>query len=62
MERLKLLAEGMNHRFPKGNHAFQITTRILEECGEVAKEVNRFEESINNSIERLREEGYIEGE
>ncbi len=104
MEKLKLLAEGMNRRFPKGNHAFQITTRILEECGEVAKEVNRLEnsgtkvlrhgtgtredlageikdvmnalmqlaifydavdlvqESINNSIEQLREEGYIEGE
>lgn len=45
MERLKQLAEGMNHRFPEGNDAFQITTRIMEECGEVAKEVNRLEKS-----------------
>ena len=41
MEKLKQLANGMNHRFPEGNEAFQITTRLLEECGEVAKEVNR---------------------
>ena len=94
----------MNNRFPEENDAFQITTRILEECGEVAKEVNRFEksgtkvlrhgngtkedlageikdamnalmqlaiyydaveqvqESINNAIEQLKNEGYIEGE
>lgn len=45
MEKLKQLAEGMNNRFPKGNYAFQITTRLLEECGEVAKEVNRLEKS-----------------
>ena len=34
MEKLIQLAEGMNNRFPEGNDAFQITTRILEECGE----------------------------
>jgi len=45
MEKLKQLAIGMNHRFPEGNEAFQITTRLLEECGEVAKEVNRLEKS-----------------
>ena len=45
MEKLKQLATGMNHRFPEGNDAFQITTRLLEECGEVAKEVNRLEKS-----------------
>lgn len=45
MENLIQLAEGMNRRFPEGNDAFQITTRILEECGEVAKEVNRLENS-----------------
>ena len=43
MEKLEQLAIGMNHRFPEGNDAFQITTRLLEECGEVAKEVNRLE-------------------
>ena len=45
MEKLKQLAKGFNHRFPEGNDAFQITTRLLEECGEVAKEVNRLEKS-----------------
>ena len=45
MEKLKQLALGLNHRFPEGNDAFQITTRLLEECGEVAKEVNRLEKS-----------------
>ena len=45
MEKLKQLATGMNHRFPEGDDAFQITTRLLEECGEVAKEVNRLEKS-----------------
>lgn len=53
MENLKKLAEGMNHRFPEGNEVFQITTRILEECGEVAQEVNRLEmqkQFLNRSI------------
>jgi len=45
MKKLQQLAEGMNNRFPEGNQAFQIVTRILEECGEVAKEVNRLERS-----------------
>lgn len=45
MENLKQLANGMNHRFPEGNQPFQIVTRIMEECGEVAKEVNRLEKS-----------------
>ena len=104
MKKLKQLAEGMNNRFPDGNYAFQIATRILEECGEVAKEVNRLEksgtkvlrhgngtkealageikdamnalmqlaiyydvveqvqESINNAIIQLQNEGYIKGE
>ena len=45
MERLYLMAKGHTLRFPKGNDPFQITTRILEECGEVAQEVNRLEKS-----------------
>ena len=45
MKQLKKLAEGMNKRFPEGNQAYQIVTRVLEECGEVAKEVNRLENS-----------------
>lgn len=45
MEKLYLMAKGHTRRFPNGNDPFQITTRILEECGEVASEVNRFEKS-----------------
>lgn len=45
MERLIYLAKGMNNRFPNGNTPYQIMTRLLEECGEVAQEVNRYENS-----------------
>jgi NTP pyrophosphatase (non-canonical NTP hydrolase) len=40
-----LMAKGMNKRFPEGNTPFQIVTRILEECGEVASEVNLWEDT-----------------
>lgn len=45
LEKLQILAMGMNKRFPDGNTPYEITTRILEECGEVASEVNHFESS-----------------
>ncbi|MDE7193815.1 MAG: hypothetical protein K2O14_07580 [Oscillospiraceae bacterium] len=45
MEKLYQLAKGYTNRFPNGNEPFQITARILEECGEVASEVNHFEKS-----------------
>jgi len=45
MEKLYKLANGHTKRFPKGNEPYQITARILEECGEVASEVNHFEGS-----------------
>lgn len=45
MEKLYLLAKGYTNRFPNGNEPYQITARILEECGEVASEVNHFEKS-----------------
>ncbi|MBR6506509.1 MAG: hypothetical protein IKT37_02765 [Clostridia bacterium] len=45
MEKLYLLAKGYTNRFPNGNEPYQITTRLLEECGEVASEVNHFEKS-----------------
>ncbi len=45
MDQLYLLAKGYTARFPNGNDPYQIVTRILEECGEVAKEVNHFENS-----------------
>lgn len=43
MEILWQITEGLNHRFPDGNEPFQIMTRLLEECGELAQQVNHFE-------------------
>ncbi len=34
---------GLNRRFPQGNEPFQIMTRLLEESGELAQEINHFE-------------------
>ncbi len=45
MEKLYLMAQGANKRFPKGNEPFQLATRLLEECGEVASEINLWEDS-----------------
>lgn len=49
---LQSLAAGMNRRFPEGNEPYQIVTRILEECGEVANEVNRLEGSGTKVLRR----------
>src|SRR5512142_1108662 len=43
IEQLITIARGMNHRFPRGNEPFQIMTRLLEEGGELAQQVNHFE-------------------
>jgi NTP pyrophosphatase (non-canonical NTP hydrolase) len=45
MDKLYLLAMGLNKRFPDGNTPYQIATRLAEECGEVASEVCHFEGS-----------------
>lgn len=45
MDKLYQLAKGYTNRFPDGNDPYRITARILEECGEVASEVNHFEKS-----------------
>jgi len=45
MKKLYILAEGLNKHFPKGNEPFQMVTRLLEECGEVASEVNHWEDT-----------------
>lgn len=39
------LARCYTSRFPEGNTPYQIVARLLEECGEVAGEVNHFEMS-----------------
>ncbi|MFN2132331.1 MAG: hypothetical protein ACK2VD_17525 [Anaerolineae bacterium] len=43
IDKLYKIAEGLNVRFPDGHDPFQIVTRLAEECGEVAAEVNHLE-------------------
>ena len=43
MDKLFKIAEGLNAKFPNGDDPFRIVTRLAEECGEVAAEVNHFE-------------------
>jgi NTP pyrophosphatase (non-canonical NTP hydrolase) len=43
LDKLHRVTIGLNRRFPEGNEPFQMMTRLLEECGELAKEVNHFE-------------------
>ena len=45
MEKLYKMAQGYFKRFPKGVEPFQMVTCLLEECGEVASEVNLWEDS-----------------
>ncbi|WBW96313.1 hypothetical protein [Oceanirhabdus sp. W0125-5] len=45
MDKLYKMVEGYYKRFPEGVEPFQMVTRLLEECGEVASEVNHFEDS-----------------
>lgn len=42
-EKLLHIVRGLNKRFPNGNEPFQIITRLAEECGELAEQVNHFE-------------------
>ena len=37
------ISVGLGRRFPNHNEPFQIMTRLLEECGELAEQVNHFE-------------------
>lgn len=39
------LAKGYSDKYPSGNDPFKITTRLLEEAGELAKEVNHHEKT-----------------
>ena len=43
LDKLLPITKGLNRRFASGNDPFQIATRLLEECGELAKEINHFE-------------------
>lgn len=46
MERFYKMAEASNKRFPNGVEPYQMATRLLEECGEVAAEINLWEDSL----------------
>jgi len=43
LDKLYAVTQGLNRRFPNGNDPFQMMTRLLEECGELAQTVNHFE-------------------
>ena len=45
LDKLEAVSAGLNRRFPNGNEPFQMMTRLLEECGELAQQVNHFEKS-----------------
>ena len=44
-EKLRAISAGLTRKFPDGNIPLQIMTRLLEECGELAQQVNHFESS-----------------
>ena len=43
LELLYKINEGLDNRFQGGKDPFKIITRLVEECGELAREVNHFE-------------------
>lgn len=43
MQKIYKINAGLNKRFPGGTDPFQIITRLAEEMGELASEVNHFE-------------------
>ncbi len=44
-DKLLGICRGLNRRFTDGTNPYQMMTRLLEESGELAKEVNHFEGS-----------------
>jgi NTP pyrophosphatase (non-canonical NTP hydrolase) len=45
LDTVKTINHGFNRKFPGGIEPFQIMTRLLEESGELAQQVNHFENS-----------------
>ena len=45
MQRFYKMVEASNNRFPEGVEPYQMATRLLEECGEIAAEINLWEYS-----------------
>lgn len=50
-DKLLLTVDGYNKKYPNGNNPFQIITRLCEEAGELASEVNHFEDA---GVKRLK--------
>ena len=45
MKRFYQMVDASNRRFPKGVEPYQMATRLMEECGKVAAEINLWEDS-----------------
>ncbi len=45
VERIYQINQGLRNAFPNSSNPFEIITRLAEECGELAAEVNHFEGS-----------------
>lgn len=45
MQRFYKMVEASTNRFPEGVEPYQMATRLLEECGEIAAEINLWENS-----------------
>jgi NTP pyrophosphatase (non-canonical NTP hydrolase) len=43
LEKLPDVTRGLPNQFPDGEDPFQMMTRLLEQCGELAEQVNHFE-------------------
>ena len=43
LNKIYKINKGLNKRFPDGKDPFKIITRLCEECGELAEQVNHFE-------------------
>jgi len=48
MEKFLKMVEASNKRFPDGVYPYQMATRLLEECGEVAAEINHWKTLVSN--------------
>jgi len=45
LNKLYATCHGLNRRYPNGNDPFRIMTCLLEEAGELAQQVNHFEDT-----------------
>jgi len=45
IEQIRQINRAMDRKYPAGRDPFQIITRLAEECGELAAQVNHFENS-----------------